>query len=289
MTIPSLGAPMNLPLVVEVVLAAVLVIVLGLWTLLSRGGSGAPPYLHWQNLNEREQGRGERAWTEPLLTGWPHHGRAWLHLADQVTLTFSWHLWSSFCACRFTRDTSGLKFHWSIPPVALWFGVEWQRLACAYDGDREIGLSVYDWTINWSGWHTPNSWSPSTTPWYRYGYFNIKDTLLGRPDYSQRVLEVRDVDVAMPERAYRANVKLTEDTWKRPRWPIPLHVTRAHIDMLPGEQIPIPGKGENSWDCGDDATHGLTTPARTIEEAIGNLIGSRMETRRKRGGEGWTP
>jgi hypothetical protein len=55
------------------------------------------------------------------------------------------------------------------------------------------------------------------------------------------------------------------------------------------DPVPFPGKGENSWDCGEDATHGYYGPAASIEDAVGNLVTSTLKRRRKYGGRDWKP
>jgi hypothetical protein len=53
--------------------------------------------------------------------------------------------------------------------------------------------------------------------------------------------------------------------------------------------IPHPGKGENSYDCEDDATYSLTTEARNEAEAIGAMVATVMRSRQKYGGLNWQP
>jgi hypothetical protein len=62
---------------------------------------------------------------------------------------------------------------------------------------------------------------------------------------------------------------------------------RANLDIERG--VPTPGKGENSWDCGQDATYGLTCPASTVEEALASLRASVMRDRERYGGKDWKP
>lgn len=130
------------------------------------------------------------------------------------------------------------------------------------------------------------SWD-SKTPRYRKGAFHLDDFFLGKAVFSKNVIETREVAVPMPEGTYDAVVALSDDTWKRPRWPFPRVIRRADIKVEKG--IPHPGKGENSWDCGDDDTYGMCAPARTIPEAVGHLVGSCLKDRVRYGGYSkWT-
>jgi hypothetical protein len=53
--------------------------------------------------------------------------------------------------------------------------------------------------------------------------------------------------------------------------------------------LPVPGKGENSYDCDEDAVFGGSIPARNADEACGRIVGSVMHDRARRAGPGWTP
>jgi hypothetical protein len=125
-------------------------------------------------------------------------------------------------------------------------------------------------------------WSREVPKW-RHGSFHPLDTLLGRTNCEKKVLEERQVLVPMPERAYPATAKLMEYAWKRPRWFATKRMKRVEIEIPGG--IPHAGKGENSWDCGDDATFGITTgECRSIPEGVGILVGDCLRTRVKNGG-----
>lgn len=86
----------------------------------------------------------------------------------------------------------------------------------------------------------------------------------------------------MPEGSYRATVTIERDSWTRARW-FARRIERAHVDIH--DPIPTPGKGENSWDCGDDALHSSTFPCGTVPAAVGKIVGDVLA---KRGHSTWT-
>lgn len=150
-----------------------------------------------------------------------------------------------------------------------------------YGEDREIDISFHDASFYWRFWTDTMSWS-SDTPRWRHGSFDVVDFVLGRSKCSHREIETREVLVPMPESSYAASAKLEEWTWKRPRW-FAKTIKRVSIDVPGG--IPFEGKGENSWDCGVDATHGITTgPCGSIAEGVGILVGSVLRDRVRNGG-----
>ena len=87
----------------------------------------------------------------------------------------------------------------------------------------------------------------------------------------------------MPEGAYKATVEMFWGIWKRPRW-VAKKILRANVEIPSG--IPKNGKGENSWDCGEDATFGITMPAKNVENAIGKTVESCLRDRKKYGTPG---
>jgi hypothetical protein len=124
------------------------------------------------------------------------------------------------------------------------------------------------------------SWSNKDPKW-KHDYFNILDFILGKNEYNEVVLEEKNIDIPMPEGKYLANIKITEDTWKRSRW-FPLRIKRCKIDVPKG--IPHPGKGTMSYNCGDDASYGLCCKASSISEAVGAMVESVYRSRIKYGG-----
>jgi hypothetical protein len=134
-----------------------------------------------------------------------------------------------------------------------------------------------------------------------------RDRLLGAPVYASKdVTDRRDRDytvlppqrgskeplagirtsVSMPEGNYPCIVKLTEDTWTRPRFPLTRKlVRRATVDML--VPVPIPGKGENSYDLDEDATYSMTCSARSVSQAVIAVAESSMRDRERRASRNW--
>lgn len=267
---------------------------------------------HWQNLNEDKDGK--------IKGSMLRYGRLWLHRAydsgnpdkyRRSQVEFSWSLtgmrWLGAGMTLFDgecyRDISfklGLwfaSFYLSLENVLPErFG--WPRHGWGHETSVTImadgacdGPSV---SINvhhaggdcWDcgGWNGPH--------WYWWPL----NTLLGKPVYSSKTLpeftflkeeEPKRYSIRLPEGVYPVDVVLTEDSWKRPRWPRATVVRRAKMECPRG--IPIPGKGENSWDCGEDATFGLTCPAATVQEGLEHLSAHVRERRERYGGKGWLP
>lgn len=238
-------------------------------------------YFHWQNLNENPGG----AHGPGIL-----HGRAWLRSArTRCCLGWEWNLRSHFCHAYV--EMGGYSDHditvsVALPPVALWLhfeGLPWRRLWNALDG-RTLKLSIHDWALWWVLWKDDSSWS-SHTPRWRQGCWHPLDTFLGRWRYSCRPLRLERVVIPLPEGAIEGEVKMELATWKRPRWPWPRTMVRATIK--PDRAAVVPGKGENSWDCGDDAIYELTCSAKSPAEAVAAYVTAVLRDRERYGGRNY--
>lgn len=242
-------------------------------------------HLHWSNENEDHNGHPK---------GFPWKARFWLHSCIGKQRTFR--LESVLGKFRLGADIgissdyeNDLTGHISIPLLTLhwgaegiwpkWFRDRWER-RYGYN-ERELSLRFFDYGVWWHLWADPNNWS-SKTPRWRDGSWHYLDTLLGKSVYSSESIAGADVLIPMPEGAYPATVKLTLDTWKRPRW-LARTLRRASVDMK--TPIPHEGKGENSWDCGKDGLYGLSTCADTFEEAISKTTESALKSRRRYDGD----
>jgi hypothetical protein len=177
-------------------------------------------------------------------------------------LPFGW--WPA----RLRSRETGIKFHSGI----VWIDVLRRPHASWLNRRAHTRRQMFDH-------YRAEGWSRS---------FNWRNALLGAPKHSSETLGEHDAVVSMPEGDYPVRVTLTIDTWRRARW-FSKSLRRANVE--PTERaIPCPGKGENSWDCDEDATYGLTCPASTVEEAVAEMRSASMRSRTKYGsGEAWRP
>lgn len=123
--------------------------------------------------------------------------------------------------------------------------------------DCEIELSMHDWTLWWSFLQPQNSWS-NTDPKWAHCSFNVLDFLLGKRQHERtQVHPPVEVLVSLPEGNYPVVMELERRRWWRARWPFwPCKTERVSWDVKIENGIPFSGKGENSWDCGEDGLYG---------------------------------
>lgn len=152
-----------------------------------------------------------------------------------------------------------------------------------YDDADVFEVSFHHGSVWWSIGHTTDAWS-SKTPRWRHGSWNLVNALLGETKRTREVLAVRDVEVPMHEGTYQWTVEMVEDTFSRPRWPWPKKWHGVEARAKEGQQIPFPGKGENSWDCDDDALFSVSGEGRTIADAVTKVVGSVLRNRLRYGG-----
>jgi hypothetical protein len=246
--------------------------------------------IDYQDLQENPRHR--RFWT---------HGRCWLRRRGK---------W-------YERRCGTLEIEWSIPSGSSWgwgvtfgggdsgsdldarFTVPWllslylslgnvfrlYRFGTDFDRghDRDISLRVFDGAIWWSVWvGSMASWSRDYPwcRWWRQGSFHFA-TLLGPQRYSCETIKANiPVRIPMAEGVYVGTAKIEQQIWKRPLWFATRRVS-TWIDVPNG--IPFAGKGENSWDCGDDGLFGCGVEGESVEQAIGHFIASVLTSRRRYG------
>lgn len=239
--------------------------------------------IRWQNLS-KEDGEGDA----------PLHGRAWLHWTPDhdEALRLSWNLRSSFAHASVSSDRSdGCEIGLSIalPPVALWLTLDSRSLLgdlLERLGDREIRVAFHDRTLWWNLGLDPDEWR-SNEPRWRRGSFDVAEALFGKESVTETpVGDPEPVAIPMPEGAYAGMCSMLLVRRARPRW-ISSSFRVAEIEL--STPIPVPGKGENSWDCDEDAIHSLRGPAITPADAVANLVRSALSTRERRGGRDWRP
>ena len=232
-------------------------------------------FWHWQNLKEDSP------------TAWLH-GRAWLHKRPRGVIGFEWCLPGKFGMSITVGGHHQLLFTLQLLLFSFYLHIdEFKRLRwCDYGEQREIGFHWFMWSLNWRIWTNPDEWH-STTPKWRDGHFNIPDFLFGRYKYTKVDQEPILVTIPMPEGNYQGTVTFFSQTWQRKRFPYTKQRTGAEVDIEGG--IPIPGKGENAWDCDDSAFLSIGTSASTVEEAVQHAIETVNKRRERYGGKNWLP
>ncbi len=243
---------------------------------------------HSQNLNELPGDKYGPMWRE---------GRCWFYFTDRTKLNVEWSIlkgWRTAAGIDLGEHDHAFMLHLSIVKLFslyISFDNPWlnrivekftTRKNQGYGNGRSIGISLWpEGSIHVELWSDPTAYKSSDPKWWKFT-IDFPKLLFGRQNCTTETLEERDVLVPMPEKAYPAKAKLVLYTWKRPRW-FPKSFTRVEIDVPGG--IPKEGKGENSWDCGRDATYGITTGScKTIAEGVGVLVGSVLHDRVRHGG-----
>jgi hypothetical protein len=253
-------------------------------------------------------------WGNPVKKGakrW--HGRCWLYIYDKddanpTTLGLEWSFGRRCTGSRFQLTLNGgdgnrislsvglhrvFSFHPSIEGPWLRRLMPGELRKSYFTGEiewfpveRMIGIAIHDGRIWFSLWENPMEWNRDDPWWWQFSFSPV-DFLLGDENYSTQDMETGRIDVEMPEGHYLASYRLFESTWKRPRWPWPKRIIRCEVE--PDIAIPIPGKGENPWDLGDDAIHSGTYPVEVPVEAAQQMADSALRTRRRYGGANWKP
>lgn len=252
--------------------------------------------LTFQDLTDTNTIRGliryGRCWrtggSESYREKWSFEGLEWCFSLRRVGLGLTWQREDPYAGDRDYLITA------HVGPLALYFSynapkAHLDRSYAAGVKATEYGAEIHSRGCYLYLGHNPHEWSRSD-PWWWEIAIHPRDLLLGKRKYSSEEVCTSRVRVRMPEGDYPATVKMERATWRRlrfPWWPLTKSVLRADIE--PDIPIPVPGKGENSWDCGDDAIYSSVAPASSPEEAAENLRGSVMNTRIKYASAAWEP
>lgn len=135
--------------------------------------------------------------------------------------------------------------------------------------------------IIWIGhpWVRQMEWRSADPWWKKTIALHVSDWLLGRSHCEITKGPSSTVYVPLPEGSYRATATPETFIWRR-RFYVPMR-RRDSVNLHIEGGIPYSGKGENSWDCGDDGLWGIG--GDTLEEAIGNAVAAVLKSRRRHG------
>lgn len=164
------------------------------------------------------------------------------------------------------------------------------------------GLSIHFWDEDGGEplifarlWEAPCGANNRGWPWNGDGYSWLLQPLSALLGDLERVEEVEHAaeasSIILMEGAYPVTVRCYRSIYRRSRWPLATVIEHAEVKCDGG--APIPGKGENAWDCDEDAIHSTRFAGRqapwTVDEAVSHFREDVLRARERRGGQGWTP
>lgn len=155
---------------------------------------------------------------------------------------------------------------------------------------RVFGFTADERGFRWDFWARDMHWSRSD-PWWMRQSHEWATMFFGRDTVDQEIVAEGTCVVPMPEANYPATFETTKYTrrYKGRFGKIRDLVLgpRFHYstNVEPGKPVAVPGKGENSWDCDDDAIYASSSGGRSVEHAIAGLVEHALQTRRRHGGE----
>jgi hypothetical protein len=266
--------------------------------------------LHWfghaQNLEKEGDGRGvnKRAWLHLYWGNPDKRGRKLTCLGVQWLAFRKQHSIGASLDIGGGDGDRDIDFSIRIPWFGLYLGAEdvlprrWQfyNPGQKYPSERQLGITWHDQAMWIDLWRDPHeSWGHGGPSFWkdarsrqRHIVIHPLDILFGRTKCTTEQLDAQPADVVLPEATYPVRVVIERRVWTRKRWPgIWQERTNATVESEKG--IPIPGKGENSYDCEDDAYFSIGTPTQTVTDAARYAAERVMETRARYAGRDWVP
>ena len=200
-------------------------------------------------------------------------GFGWKVTKDEQDVTLSLYCWRLF---SLYITLNNRRFKYRSEPIAT--GITWDTK------QHILHIQLLDQT-------EMDSSKPAVIDWYR----NYRDWLFGKATYSESSRNSRlgglptSGIMKMPEGDYKMKLEFYTSYWHRPRSPFVKSLHR--VEITPEKPVPIPGKGESSWDLDEDATYSSTMPVkdRTTDELIADFKKSIMDRRERYGGKNWLP
>lgn len=241
--------------------------------------------------------------------------RKWWHLKNNRSIAIEIAGWRSHPSIYVRVDGSerDITFHFAIG-FGIWITFErflpksWYPTYESSYGhgrlpeEREISIAFHGGSFWWNFWVSEewSSWTKNKT--WRKGCWHIVDRIKGKRKYEKYELERSQYVLPFFEGNYNVEVIKTQRIDKWPRWPtlkmISWEVRAGYYKdgTFIEKPIPVEGKGENSYDCDEDATYSLSFPGhpykkdvKTPYEAALYFWHSMMKDRERRGSAKWVP
>ena len=210
------------------------------------------------------------------------HGRAWLGpFHAEWSVLYRPGLAVGFRKGGHVDDGTGVQVHLALLLFSIYMTFNTARF-CGQPyrelRQRELSATWHDGTIQLNLW-TGGGVRVRARPWHRNCVIlNVREWFTGRPEYSQTKGDPLDIVIPMPEGCYAATATPVVRVWRNR---FGKTVSESWDVSIPSG-IPFQGKGENSWDCGDDGLYG-TGGSGTLEEVIGEVVASVLTSRKRYG------
>jgi hypothetical protein len=169
------------------------------------------------------------------------------------------------------------------------------RLGC----EKKVSVSFHGGSIWWCFWKDDDE--SFRTSW-RKGCFHLVDIIKGKHIYNKNEVERNVFVLPFLEGNYNVEVIRFERIDKWQRWftskMISFEVRAGYYQdgRWVEKGIPVEGKGENSWDCDEDATYSMSFPGQPYKKEIVSCYDAAMhfhqsmiKDRARRGGANWLP
>lgn len=263
-------------------------------------------FWHWQNLKRDAVGRGL-------------YGRAWLHLywghpdrrgRKLTCLGADWSFFRRQHSVGVSLDVGtgdgdrDVVFAVRIPYFGIYLSAEdvWPRRWEFYNTGQKYPSSR-EWSITWHnaalwialGRDPDESWGRGGPPFWkdarssqRHIVIHPLDILFGPTRCTTTRIADESAAVQLPEGDYPVRVVIERRIWGRPRLPWRRR-ERVYATVKSERGLPIPGKGENGWDCDEDAYFSIGTPETTVAGAVAHATASVLKRRQRYGGLNWRP
>lgn len=242
--------------------------------------------------------------------------RKWWHFSKNrgISIEISGFNSSPSAYIRIDGDEGELKFHiglfigvWLTFERFLprnWYPQRWSKYTNSFlPEEREIYFAFHGGCFWWDLWVSEEWSSYSANKTWRKGCWHIVDRIKGKHEYKTTPVEVKEYKIPFLEGNYNVLITKSErvDTWKRwfTRKMLTFNVKVGYYDdnkNWVAQGVPVEGKGENSWDCGEDATYEMSFPGAPYRKEIKSTFDAAlyfwrdmMKSRERYGSAQWLP
>lgn len=204
--------------------------------------------------------------------------RGWIHWGSRSSLCLEISWLRPFCHLEFRAgDEQDWTIGAALPGLSCWLtltmpGLPQPRRYSPHaktflPESRQFNVSIHDWMIRFEPWSRWGEWNRSDPWWVRGVTLNLDRCIFGKQRHALEKHSEHDILIPMPEGNYQAKATFQTRTWTWPRW-FTRRREETDVEVLAPGGVPHRGKGENSWDCGDDGLCGYSVEGHNLAKAI---------------------